>query len=195
VVPEVSDDSALALALRLDPGRALPKLYERYSGLVNRLVWRLLGADPDHDDLVQQVFCKVLLAGQSLREVERLGGWVQSITINTVYEELRRRDVRRLFLRDASKQEFHPDLVRDVEARDLLLRAKAVLDRMPARERVVFVLHFMEMHSLAEVAELCGYSHATAKRRLASAIRRFQVLAGKNQDLLTMLKHRERAEP
>ncbi len=195
VLVESPDEATLALKLREDPARAMPDLYARYAAEVNRLVWRLLGADPDHNDIVQQVFCKVLLHGQGLRDAARLGAWVQSITVNTVYEELRRRDVRRLFQRDASSVEFHPDLVRDVETRDLLLRAKHVLERLPAKERIVFLLHFVEGRPLAEVADLCGYSHATAKRRLGAATRRFEALIAKNKDLVALLKHRERGEP
>jgi len=187
-------DSELALRLRSDPRRATIDLYARFSPEVNRLVWRLLGADPDHNDIVQQVFCKLIQHAHKLREPARLGAWVQSITVNTIYEELRRRGVRRLFQRDSNTVEFHPDLVRDVEVRDLLLRAKGVIERLPAKERLVFMLHFAEGRPLAEVAELCGFSLATAKRRLNAANRRFQMLISKNTDLLSLLRRREERE-
>jgi RNA polymerase sigma-70 factor (ECF subfamily) len=190
-LPKEHADAELALRLRSDPTRATVDLYARFSAEVNRLVWRLLGADPDHNDIVQQVFCKVIQHGRKLREPSRLGAWVQSITVNTVYEELRRRDVRRLFQRDSGTVEFHPDLVRDVEVRDLLLRAKRVIERLPAKERLVFMLHFVEGRPLGEVAELCGFSLATAKRRLNAANRRFEALISRNTDLLSLLKRRE----
>jgi RNA polymerase sigma-70 factor (ECF subfamily) len=189
--PKEHADTELALRLQTDPTRATIDLYARFSPEVNRLVWRLLGADPDHNDIVQQVFCKVIQHGRRLREPARLGAWVQSITVNTVYEELRRRDVRRLFQRDSGTVEFHPDLVRDVEVRDLLLRAKRVIERLPAKERLVFMLHFVEGRPLAEVAELCGFSLATAKRRLGAANRRFETLIARNTDLLSLLRRRE----
>ena len=182
-------DAELALRLRSDPTRATADLYVRFSAEVNRLVWRLLGADPDHNDIVQQVFYKLIQHGRKLREPARLGAWVRTITVNTVYEELRRRDVRRLFQRDSGATEFHPDLVRDVEVRDLLLRAKGVIEQLPAKERLVFMLHFVEGRPLAEVAEMCGFSLATAKRRLGAANRRFEVLISRNTDLLSLLRH------
>lgn len=187
-------DEELAARLREDPAAAMAELHARFAGDVNRLVWRLLGADPDHNDIVQQVFCKIMLNGHRLRELTRLGGWVQSITVNTVYEELRRRDVRRVFQRDANDVSFHPDLVRDVEVRDLLLRAKRIIDKLPAKERIVFVLHFVEERPLPEVAELCEYSLATAKRRLIAANKRFAALAGKNSDLLKLFERRGEGE-
>jgi RNA polymerase sigma-70 factor, ECF subfamily len=191
--PERDHEEDVAELLRVDPTSAAKLLHDRFAGDVNRLVWRLLGADPDHNDIVQQVFFKVMVHGRRLRDPSRLRAWVQSITVNTVYEELRRRDVRRLFARDWNPVEFHPDLVRDVEVRDLLARAKAVIDKLPAKERIVFLLHFVEGRPLNEVAELCGYSLATAKRRLSLANRRFQTLVAKNPELVKLLQSGEDA--
>jgi RNA polymerase sigma-70 factor, ECF subfamily len=182
-----SADRELALRVQRDPIGHAAQVHERFAGDVNRLVWHLLGADPDHNDIVQQVFYKVLARVDRLREPEKIRGWVLTITTNAVYEELRRREVRRICLGERRPVEFHADLAHDVEVRDLLTHARAVLDRLPAKERVVFVLHFVEGLTLGEVAETCGYSMATAKRRLRAANRRFRKLVERTPDLLRML--------
>jgi len=181
-------DAELLAHLRRDPNTAAPLVYARFKADVNRLVWRLLGADPDHHDLVQQVFIKVFRNCQRLREPEKFGAWVQSIAMNSVYEELRRREVRRLFLRDTQSSELYPSLVHDVEVRDQLRRSKAILEKLPAKERIVFLLHFLEERSLVEIAETCGYSLATAKRRLAAANRRFEALIARHPEFVRMLR-------
>ena len=71
--------------------------------------------------------------------------------------------------------------------RDLLLRAKAIIDKIPAKERIVFVLHLVEGESLHEIAAFFGYSHATAKRRLGAANRRFQKLLSQDPELSRVL--------
>ena len=185
-------DADLFALLREDLPRGAAKVHDRFAGEVNRLVWHLLGADVDHHDLVQQVFCKVLMHAPKLRDPERFGAWVQAVTVNTVYEELRKREVRRLFQRDRPPS-FHPDLSHDVEVRDLLARAKSVLEQLSPKDRIVFVLHFVEGRTLSEVAELCGYSLATGKRRLASAKRRFRLLIAKQPELLKLLGEQEEA--
>jgi len=181
-------DAELLTRLQRDPSTGAPLVYARFKADVNRLVWRLLGADPDHHDLVQQVFIKVFRNCQRLREPEKFAAWVQSIAVNSVYEELRRREVRRLFLRDAQPSEIYPSLVHDVEVRDQLRRSKAILEKLPAKERIVFLLHFLEERSLVEIAETCGYSLATAKRRLAAANRRFESLISQNPEFVRMLR-------
>jgi RNA polymerase sigma factor (sigma-70 family) len=189
-VARAEADARLAALLREDPQRAAPAVYDRFQADVNRWVWRLMGADPDHNDVVQQVFVRVIRSAKRLRDVERLAAWVHAIAANTVYGELRRREIRRLFLREQSATSLHADLVRDVEVRDLLLRAKAVIDKIPAKQRIVFVLHVVEGRTLTEIAELSGYSTATAKRRFGAANQRFQKLLAKDPELSRSLGKR-----
>ena len=59
----------------------------------------------------------------------------------------------------------------------MLARACTVLDRLGADQRLAFTLRFVEGYRLQEVAELCGCSLATTKRRLARASERFVELA------------------
>ena len=51
------------------------------------------------------------------------------------------------------------------------------LDRLDADSRLAFVLRHVEGHDLLEVANACGCSLATVKRRLARAEKRFQAIA------------------
>jgi RNA polymerase sigma-70 factor (ECF subfamily) len=183
VVSRADQNAELVERMRSDPVAAAPLLYARFSPSLNRLVWRLLGADPDHNDVVQQIFYRILKQSKNLREPEKLDSWVQTIAANTVYELLRRRQVRRIFLRDLPT-DVHADLVRDVEVRDMLLRTKALIDRLPPNERILFVLYYVEGRTLAEIAELRGYSLATAKRRVGRANKRFQHLLSQNPELL-----------
>jgi RNA polymerase sigma-70 factor (ECF subfamily) len=196
--PRLSGDPPSARELlelmREDSSRGAPLFYDRFQGEVNRLVWRLLGADPEHDDIVQQVFLIALRRVSQVREADRLSGWVRSIAVSTVYDEIRKRRVRRIFLRDAVPSEVHPSLVHDVEVRDFLLRAKRVMDMMPAGERMVFLLHVLEGKSLLEISELCGHSLATAKRRLGRANRRFEKLVTREPELGRMLSRAQLPE-
>lgn len=186
----VTQNALLVEQMRSDPVYAAPIVYARFAPTVNRLVWRLLGADPDHNDAVQTVFYRILRSVGRLRDPERLDTWVQRIAVNTVYEMLRRRYVRRVFLQSLPT-ETHGDLVRDVEVRDALLRIKGLIERLPPKERVLFTLYYVEKRTLAEIAEIGGYSLATAKRRIGRANRRFEHLLAKNPELMRRLRKEE----
>lgn len=166
-------DVAIVQALLSDRPRGATLLFDRFSNQVNRMVWRLMGADRDHDDIVHHIFCSVIGRISTQREAKKLQHWVERVTINTVYAELRKRRVRRVFVASERSQPRFGDLRRDVEARDLLEYANTLLQRMPPRERIAFVLFHVEGHTLNEISELCDWSLSTAKRRLASANQRF----------------------
>jgi RNA polymerase sigma-70 factor (ECF subfamily) len=55
------------------------------------------------------------------------------------------------------------------EERALVARLYAILDRLPANQRIAWTLRRMEGHRLDTVAEICGCSLATAKRYVVSA--------------------------
>jgi len=180
----------LELAHAGDP-RTGEALFDLVGAQVNRLVWRVLGADEDHDDLVQQVFVALLAGLARVREAEALRGWVAAVAINTVRSEIRRRRVRRWFgMQDALVDQVHTPAASH-EARELLGRTYAVLARLPADERIVFALRFIDEQPLGDVAAACGCSLATVKRRISAAQARFRRLAERDPVLAEHLRELE----
>jgi RNA polymerase sigma-70 factor (ECF subfamily) len=180
---EPSRNEELLAMLARDPERGARLLFRTFSGDVNRLVWRLLGADPDHSDVVQQAFFKVFSRWQTVRDPERLRAWIQAIVVNTVFEELRRREFKRVLLQGWRPARVHGDLVQEVEARDFLLAATTLLRKLPAKERIVFTLRYVEGKTVPEIAELCRMSTGTVKRRLRSGSERFDRLTERYPEL------------
>lgn len=177
----------LEMARRGDPGTGAA-LFDRCEAQVNRIVWRVLGADESHDDLVQQVFVALLRGVSRVREPEALAGWVTAVTVNTVRSELRRRRLRRLWVRSAPEAlDLAEAPAPNHEARELLRRTYAVLEKLPSDERIAFGLRYIDEMPLAEVAAACGCSLATIKRRLQSAQARFRRLAQRDPALAERL--------
>jgi RNA polymerase sigma-70 factor (ECF subfamily) len=63
-----------------------------------------------------------------------------------------------------------------------------VLERLPADERVAFALRFIDSMELTQVADACGVSLATIKRRLSRAQQTFQRLAAEHAVLREWLE-------
>ena len=140
---------------------------DRFGAMVNRLVWRLLGADNEHDDVVHDVFINAFNSIRSLKDPERLGQWIAGVTVNTVHREIRKRRLLRIL-------HLVPDVefaVRCLEGEDAVVarRFYAAIRAMKTDDRIAFVLRFVEELELGEVATACGCSLATAKRRVARA--------------------------
>ncbi len=190
-----SDQELLERLARGDEGAAT-LIFSCFGPHVNRMVWHILGDDPDHDDLIQEVFLKVLKKVHSVREAAKLRQWVLTVTVNTVRSELRRRGVRRrLFRAEALTHDVDAvGEVPDEENRSQLRSAFAVLEQLGASERLAFTLRHVDGQPLQEVAQLCGCSLATIKRRLTRAERRFVALARRDPALRERLERGDRWE-
>ncbi len=144
------------------------RLYERFAGLINHVVLRVLGGDADHDDLVHDVFLCVwrAVAAGRVEKAESLQAYVASIATNVVYKELRKRYVRRRFL---GRPEAPPDLAPciDHEGREMLTLVYAIASEFTPQDRLLFTLRHLGQYKLSEVAKLAHCSLATVKRRLA----------------------------
>lgn len=170
-------DQELLERLHREGSGAAGLLYDRFADEVNGLVWRLLGPDADREDIVQGVFYRLLKHVGRVREADRLASWVRSIVVNTVYSELRKRKVRRLFFAmESLEPEQFFDARASVESRELLSKVYGEMDRMPVADRLAFSLRYIEGKQLSEVAELCGCSLATIKRRIQRAERQLEHL-------------------
>lgn len=174
---------------RQDDPRTGAALFDACEAQVNRIVWRVLGADEAHDDVVQQVFVALLRGLARVRDPEALPGWVAVVTVNTVRSEIRRRTIRRLWIRSAPEAlDLAEAPAPTHEARELLRRTYAVLAKLPTDERIAFTLRFIDEMPLTEVAAACDCSLATIKRRLQAAQTRFRRLAARDPALAERLR-------
>lgn len=162
----------------------------RHERRVNRLVGHILGPDGDHEDVVQDVFVRLLTSWRSLRQGAREDAWVTSVTVNHVRNHLRRRKVRRIVVLDSDPPEMACHGEDAMAERDLVLRSYRLLDMLRPVDRVALILRRAEERTVAEAAELCACSPATLKRRVARAERLLRVALRENDDLHARLLER-----
>jgi RNA polymerase sigma-70 factor (ECF subfamily) len=164
-------DAELKELLRRRDERSAAWLYDAFEDEVNRIVWSLLGADREHDDIVHEALCMILKSAHQVQDLSRLKGWVRTVTVNAVRLTLRKRRWRRLFgvLDDDPEGERFEALVPDEGQREAARNLYRALEVLPADERNALVLRHVEGFELTEVAEACGVSLATIKRWLSRA--------------------------
>ena len=75
----------------------------------------------------------------------------------------------------------------DVEARDLLRRFYALLDRLNSRDRLVFALRHMERMTVEEIAATMELSMSTVKRSLGHATSRLSRWVGSDPGMASLL--------
>ena len=188
------DEALLLLCQQKRPGVATV-LYDRFGKEIHRLVWHLLGPDSEHEDLVHTIFINILQGIHRLRSAQSLHAWCVSVTINTTRSEIRKRSRQRMFFRPEKCVDMVADHTPNPEDRDLLRRTFSLLSHLPSKERIAFVLRYIEENTLAQVAACCDCSLATAKRRISRAQKRFRKMAQRDPALAERLGDKGRSEP
>ena len=166
-----------------DP-RAATLVWDRYSGLVRGVLFRSVGPGHDVDDLLQDVFIGFFKNVGTLRDASSLRPFLVGIALRTARTALRKKRVRRwLHLSDDGTMPDAESNDADPRSREALRRLYAILDELPDRERLAFVLRHAEGHELTETAAALGVSLATVKRMLQRADAHVQARAS-DDDLL-----------
>jgi RNA polymerase sigma-70 factor (ECF subfamily) len=162
-----TSDADLALALGAGEPWAVSEVWRRHGPMVFTLAERALGSRSDAEDLVQEVFYRVCRLAPTLRDPSSLRSFVYSIAIRVLKTTLRYRRLRRWlsFHQPASLVDLRHTTL-DVEGRDLLKKFYVLLDRLSARDRVVFVLRRVESMTIDEIAKVMELSESTVKRSL-----------------------------
>lgn len=172
-----STDNELVAATRAGDEAAFTRLFERHRNLVSRLGYRFFPRREQVEEIIQDSFVKAYFAldGYQGGHEKSFASWLARITVHTCYDELRRAKKRNESrMGDLSEEEadYLSDRLRDLSStgnvegsaisRDL---AGKLLARLKPEDRMVLVLLKQEELSIAEIAEVMGWTSAKVKMR------------------------------
>jgi len=143
------------------------KLYAQYFERIRRIISLKKGPE-DAEDLAQKVFIKVLEHKNTFRNQSSVFTWLYRITMNTIIDELRRGENRKL--NEIKVQEallVSRDFTSNVEMRIDLSRA---LNRFNELDREIITLRFFIDCTLEEIASIVGMRKSAVKNRLYRAL-------------------------
>lgn len=172
---EPTDDALVAATCAGDES-AFEQLFERHRRRVARIASRFFSRPEQLEEIIQESFTKAYLALPTFAGAHAASfvAWLTQIAVNACYDELRRaqrRPEQQLGdLNSAEAQELtahlHSGGAHDVESalisRDL---AGKLLARLSAEDRLVLTLLDAEGLSVAEIAQVTGWSSAKVKVR------------------------------
>ena len=178
---EGDDDGAasgahVARARRSSPESPAPlsleEAFKQYAPHVAAIGFRILGSRDQMQDLVQDVFLKAHDWIARIDDPRALKSWLTTVTVREARLRLRVRRVR-AFLHLGDNHSYASVASPDASPAE---RAQAteiyrILDGVPASARIAWTLRHVEGLTLPEIAQHCGCSLATVKRRVAEVHR------------------------
>ncbi len=175
-IQEKTDDELVAAARQGDE-QAFSQLFERHRRTVARLGYRFFPRREQVEEIIQDSFVKAYFALGNYQggHEKSFIAWLAQITVRTCYDELRRHQRRsESNIGDLTEDEaaYLNERLRDLSAsgnvegaaisRDL---AGKLLARLNPEDRMVLALLKQEELSIAEIAELTGWTPAKVKMR------------------------------
>jgi RNA polymerase sigma factor (sigma-70 family) len=174
-VPHGRRDTDLVQAFvgRRDP-LAFEQIVRRHGPMVLGVCRRVLRDPADADDAFQATFLVLLRRAGSLREPDRLAGWLHQVAHRTA------RKLRSLRLARAARQTELFDVAIAEPPAELVWRElrpifDQELDRLPQKLRLPAVLCLLEGHSKGEAARTLGWPEGTLSGRLQQARERLRL--------------------
>jgi RNA polymerase sigma-70 factor (ECF subfamily) len=167
---QLVDEVTLARARRGDVA-AHATLYRTYARPCYTLAMRVLGSSAAAEDIVQDVFLKLMDAIRQYRGDAPFGAWLKRMTVNAAIDQLRSQrhidpDDPELLFANAAE----PGNTLAADAYDVM----GLLQRLPPRARLILVLHELEGYTHKELAELFGQTESYSKSILSRSLRRLQ---------------------
>ncbi len=133
-----------------------------------RLAFRMTGSDDLARDLTQETFIRVFDKIHQFRGDAAFSTWLRSIATSVIYNGLRKvkRFRQREFDLDEARGMGSVDRRADPDVKEKLWRA---IDDLPAKYRMVFVMHDVEGYTHDEISSAMGSQVGTSKAQLSRA--------------------------
>jgi RNA polymerase sigma-70 factor (ECF subfamily) len=145
-------------------------LVETYSRLLFRVAHSVLRSQAEAEDVVQDVFVRVIERRQSLHAIHDMRVWLVRIAWNLALD--RRRRIRPVQMDESFSESLAANTVPADEKLSEAERMKVVLremERLPKAERHVLLLSAVEELDTAEMAKVVGRSESAVRALLFRA--------------------------
>jgi RNA polymerase sigma-70 factor (ECF subfamily) len=155
--------------------QAYNQLVLRYKEKVYWIVRRMIPDHDDADDITQNVFIKAYQSLPSFKGDSSFYTWIYRIAINLSLNEIRRKKFRRTFsideeIHQISSSDALPLEVMERNERTQLI--KKAIERLPEKQKKVFLLRYYEELPYDEIAKILHTSVGGLKANYFHAVKK-----------------------
>jgi RNA polymerase sigma factor (sigma-70 family) len=148
-------------------------LHRTYRASLLRYFSRRVAESAAAEDMVQQVFERLLRRGD-IESIDNLEGYVFQTARSVITDHLRHRSSRHSHAHESFEEavhggvDFSPEHV--LAKRERLARAVQLLQALPERTRVIFVLRRLEGVKYRDIADRLGISVSAVEKHMERAV-------------------------
>lgn len=139
----------------------LNDLVVKYQDMLIRIAYQYFGNIYDSQDVVQNVFLKLVVKLRSFSSEDSMKAWLIRVTINCCKDELRAARRKVISINEINADISHSD----AQINDFISSQPVInsIMRLPYKYRNVIYLHYYEGYSLNEIAQILEKSPNTVQ--------------------------------
>ncbi|HLP15652.1 MAG TPA: sigma-70 family RNA polymerase sigma factor [Bacteroidota bacterium] len=174
----MTHDDELDLVERFQAGdeQAFNTLTLRYQEKIYWVVRRMIPDHDEADDVVQDVFIRAYHSLKSFKGESSVYTWLYRIAVNLSLNEIRRRKIRKTFSLDENTTEQHRSYedspVEEIEKQEQAALIRQAIDRLPEKQKKVFILRYYEEMPYEEIAKIVRTSVGGLKANYFHAVKK-----------------------
>ncbi len=142
-------------------------VWEAFSTHLKQFILKRVANEDNAEDILQEVFVKIHTRIHTLRDEEKLPGWIYQIARNTIYDYYRAQ--KAILALPGTPSSLIEEMPGENVIEELLPCITDMVNRLPVEYRQALILTEYEGLSQKELAERLGISYSGAKSRVQRA--------------------------
>ncbi len=153
-----------------------------------RIYWharRMTGNHLDADEIVQEVLLVLYNKLKNFQFKSSLYTWIYKITSTRSINYIKKKNLKQFFSiedNEAISLKSKEDIVKDLETKEKLNRLEKVMQKLPAKQKEVFILRSFEELSYEEISEITGKSVGGLKANYFHAVKKITEMIKDNEN-------------
>ena len=169
----VPDDSALVERLQKGDVEAFDLIYDKYSPNLYAFGLKYLRSKDEAEELVQSVFLKLWENYRNLKKELSFKSYLFTIAYNEICKLFRKRNYQKKFIEYTMHEKFQSftEIENGIDYQSVLKQVQQIVDKLPERQKSIFVKSRYEGKSTKEIAEEVGLSPGTVDNYISEALK------------------------
>lgn len=176
-------DFELITRLQKDEPKAFDLIYSKYAVNLYKFALKFLRSEDEAEELVQSVFMKIWELRKSIKTDTSFKSFIFTIAYNDMCKIFRKRKCNMEFIKEMLyTSEPYYETADRIEYRSLVNRLETIMNKLPEKQRIIFIKSRYEGKSTREIAEEVGLSPGTVDNYISASLK-FIKLKLKNEFL------------
>ncbi len=163
---------------------AFNKIVLKYQHKIYWHARRMTGNHLDADEVVQEVLLVMYNKLKDFKFQSSLYTWIYRITSTRSINFINKRKVKQIFSFEDQpeiKARQDEEIINDIEAKEKLAKIEKILQKIPPKQKEVFIMKNYEQMSYEEIAEVTGKSVGGLKSNYFQAMKKILKLVNENE--------------